>query len=430
MSLFLALSVSFVHAQEIDVRNLSIEEMFELAEQNNSRIKVGNTAVKEAQENIKVAENAYLPSIEASLSLSYNGDGIIMDRNFGNSFKAEIPSFGNNFALEVSQVIYAGGAISNSVKMSELQAQLALLSADKNKQEVRFLIIGNYLELCKLENQLKVFNLHIEQTQKVLNDMNIKHQQGAVLHNDITRYELKMQNLEFNKTQILNAKQIINNQLNVALGLPQNTVIVPDSISIEHLTERELDNWIDEAQSSAFPIQMAEKAIEMSEHKVKLSNSERLPKIALFAFDNLNGPVTIEIPAIDKNFNYWGIGLGISYNFDKLYKSNKNVRTDRLGVQKANEEMEVVKEQILLAMQAAHIKYQEAYTLLETKEKSLELANQNYDIVSYRYENDLALLTELLDASSQKLDAELQTVNARINILYNYYKLHYISGTL
>lgn len=419
-----------MYAQDINERKLSIEEMFELAEQNNSRIKLGNTAVKEAQENVRVAENAYLPSIAASLSLSYNGDGIIMDRNFGNSFKAEIPSFGNNFALEVSQVIYAGGAISNSVKMSELQAQLASLSADKNKQEVRFLIIGNYLELCKLENQVKVFDLHIEQTQKVLDDMRIKRQQGTALQNDITRYELKMQNLEYNKTQLLNAKQIINNQLNVALGLPHETVIVPDSISIEHLTNRELDNWIDEAQSSAFPIQMAEKAIEMSEHKVKLSNSERLPKIALFAFDNLNGPVTIEIPAIDKNFNYWGIGLGISYNFDQLYKSNKNLRADRLGVQKANEEMEVVKEQIFLAMQAAHIKYQEAYTLLETKEKSMELASQNYELVSYRYDNDLALLTELLDASSQKLDAELQAVNARINILYNYYKLQYISGTL
>lgn len=419
-----------MYAQDINERKLSIEEMFELAEQNNSRIKLGNTAVKEAQENVRVAENAYLPSISASLSLSYNGDGIIMDRNFGNSFKAEIPSFGNNFALEVSQVIYAGGAINNSVKMSELQAQLASLSADKNKQEVRFLIIGNYLELCKLENQVKVFNLHIEQTQKVLDDMRIKRQQGTALQNDITRYELKMQNLEYNKTQLLNAKQIINNQLNVALGLPHETIIVPDSISIEHLTERELDSWQDAAQSSALPIQMAEKAIEMSEHKVKLSNSERLPKIALFAFDNLNGPVTIEIPAIDKNFNYWGIGLGISYNFDQLYKSNKNLRADRLGVQKANEEMEVVKEQIFLAMQAAHIKYQEAYTLLETKEKSMELASQNYELVSYRYDNDLALLTELLDASSQKLDAELQAVNARINILYNYYKLHYISGTL
>ena len=113
-----------------------------------------------------------------------------------------------------------------------------------------------------------------------------------------------------------------------------------------------------------------------------------------------------------------------------LYKTNKKVRADKLGIQKAQEDMVVAQEQIRLGMQSAYIKYKEAYTLLETKEKSVELATENYDVVNYRYSNDLALITDLLDASSQKLDAELQTVNARINILFNYYKLHYISGTL
>ena len=72
----------------------------------------------------------------------------------------------------------------------------------------------------------------------------------------------------------------------------------------------------------------------------------------------------------------------------------------------------------------------EAYALLDTKLKSVELADQNYKVIDYRYRNELALITDLLDASSQKLDTELQTVNARVNILYNYYKLRYISGTL
>ena len=79
MLLCMASSVNFINAQAVVTQRLSIEDMFELAEQNNLRIKASNTAAMEAQENVKVAENAYLPSIEASLSLSYNGDGIIMD---------------------------------------------------------------------------------------------------------------------------------------------------------------------------------------------------------------------------------------------------------------------------------------------------------------------------------------------------------------
>lgn len=427
---FVASLCTQVCAQSVDTQNLSIEQMFELAEQNNSRIKAHTTAIKQAQEGIKVAKNAYLPSIDASLSLSFNGDGMVMDRDFNYLMKAEIPEFGNNFVLEVSQVIYAGGAISSGVKLSELQAQIAALDADRNRQEVRFLIVGNYLELCKLENQLKVFESHITQTEKVLKDMRIRHEQGTALHNDITRYELQLQNLNYTKTQLLNAKQILNNQLTTTLGLPQTTCIRSGEIHINQLADKDSIAWQNEALLSAIPIKMAETAIRMSEQKKELSHSDRLPKVALFAMNNLTGPVTIEIPALDNNFNYWAVGVGIKYNIGNLYKANKKVKADKLGIQKAQEEMQVAQEQIMLGMQAAHIKYKEAYTLLKTKEKSVELATQNYDVVNYRYTNDLALITDLLDTSSQKLNAELEEVNARINILYNYYKLHYISGTL
>ena len=58
---------------------------------------------------------------------------------------------------------------------------------------------------------------------------------------------------------------------------------------------------------------------------------------------------------------------------------------------------------------------------VNTQEKQVELANQNYAVVKNRYDNDLALLTDMLDASN---------INARINMLYNYFKLKYITNTL
>ena len=42
----------------------------------------------------------------------------------------------------------------------------------------------------------------------------------------------------------------------------------------------------------------------------------------------------------------------------------------------------------------------------------------------------MALVTEMLDASNQLLDAELQLANARINVIFNYYKLKNTSGNL
>lgn len=42
----------------------------------------------------------------------------------------------------------------------------------------------------------------------------------------------------------------------------------------------------------------------------------------------------------------------------------------------------------------------------------------------------MALLTDMLDASNMKLAADLELVNARVNILYNYYKMKYVTHTL
>ena len=67
---------------------------------------------------------------------------------------------------------------------------------------------------------------------------------------------------------------------------------------------------------------------------------------------------------------------------------------------------------------------------LKTQRKSVELANLNYAVIRDRYKNDMALITDMLDASNSKLAAEVQLVNAQINIVFNYYKLLYISGTI
>lgn len=61
---------------------------------------------------------------------------------------------------------------------------------------------------------------------------------------------------------------------------------------------------------------------------------------------------------------------------------------------------------------------------------SLMAADENYAVVSNRYANDLALLTDMLDAGNTKLEADLALVEARINLIYDYYRMKYVTHTL
>ena len=96
----------------------------------------------------------------------------------------------------------------------------------------------------------------------------------------------------------------------------------------------------------------------------------------------------------------------------------------------AAERKEVAAEQVNNEIQAAYTLYLQSYAELETQQKSVELARQNYQVVNNRYLNQLALITDMIDATNMKLDAELGEVDARINIAYAYYKMKYIAGQL
>lgn len=424
----IALCSQYVCAQP---KTMGMEEMFRLADENSQSIQVYKTGKEAAEVALKTAKAQRLPDINASLSASYLGNGKLWDRDFSNPMTIDMPHFGNNFSLEAQQVIYAGGAINSGIELAELGRQSAELDWQKNRQEVRFLLTGYYLDLYKLYNQIQVLEKNLELTRQVITNMRARREQGTVLQNDITRYELQEETLKLQLAKVNDACKIINHRLVTTLHLPENTEIQPDTTLLEEqirtLSKKE---WQSLAEQSNIDLQQTQVNIRINEQKVKLERSERLPKIALVAAEHLDGPITIEVPVLDNNFNYWYIGIGIKYNFSALFKNNHKLKQAKLNVKRAQETHLLMQEQIENSVQASFVDFLTAFTDLKTQQKSVELADQNYDVTSNRYQNDLALLTDMLDASNTKLSADLSLVNARINVIYNYYKMKYVTHTL
>lgn len=410
---------------------MGIDELLRLADAQSKSIQTYRTGTEAAGEALKAAKAQRLPDVNVSLSASYLGDGRIWDRDFGNAMTVDMPHFGNNFAIEAQQVIYAGGAISSGIRQAELGKQLAELDLQKDIQEVRFLLIGHYLNLYKLDNHIKVLQDNIRLTDEVIADMKARREQGTVLKNDITRYELQKEQLNLQLTRAMDARTTANFRLITTLHLPEGTEIKPDTTMLEQqiqtLTENE---WQDMARANNILLKQTQTAIQLNEQKVKQERAERLPHISIVAADHLDGPVTIEVPALDNNFNYWYIGVGIKYNLSSLFKSNNRLCRARLNVRQAQENHQLAQEKIKNDVQEGYVNFMTSFTDLRTQEKSLKLADENYNVTDNRYKNGMALLTDMLDASNMKLNAGMELVNARINILYNYYKMKYITHTL
>lgn len=426
---FAAAGVLCASAQE--PLRMTMEQLFATAEAHNASVQAAQTAVEEAALGVEAARAAWRPDVEATAAVSYLGNVKIWDRPLKNKFTAATPHFGNNFALMARQTVYSGGAITSGIRLAKLGREMAEAEAEENRQRVRFLLAGHYLQLHNLRNQQEVFDQNIALAQTLISQTRRRAEQGIALSNDITRHELQVEQLRLGRARVEDAQRIIGHQLATALGVDSAVSILPQDDFTTALCPQDGEGaWQQRANAHHTGLLKAALGTRMAEQKVQLERSERLPKVALVAEDHFDGPVTFEIPTLDKNINYWYVGVGVSYNFGSLWKNNKRLRQARTALTRSRQEQRVAAEGVENAIQAAYTDYLTAFTELRTQEKSVELAAQNYRIIQNRYENGLALVTDMTDAANVKLNAELALVSARINVIYNYYQLKYLSNTL
>ncbi|MDE7442634.1 MAG: TolC family protein [Muribaculaceae bacterium] len=410
---------------------ITLDELFTIAESHSAQLRPSITAEKEMTQAISEARSSRLPDIESSLSISYIGDGFTTARNLSDYQKAPIPHLGTGLSLNVTQPVYTGGAVTGAIEMAGLKSAAAGYATELQRDNIRFRLTGFYLDIYKFANLRQVVQANINQAQKVLGEMNARYEQGTALQNDITRYELLVSNLDLQLTKINNTLEILNHNLVVTAGLSENTVVLPDSTLLARalpvMNERE---WQEDASVAAPSLRLAETEVRINRTAEKLVQAESLPKIGLRAGWTIDGPILVEVPPINRNLSYWYVGVGVSYNLSSLYKNNKSKARSHTATYRAQQQLEVARENTEMAIRADYVKYMEAYEELKTCSKSVELAERNYRTTATRYGADMALITDMLDAANSKLDAEQQLVNAHINIIYYYYKLLFSSGKI
>lgn len=413
-----------------DTLRLTLTDVFTRIENENQTMSMLRTAQEAAEEGIKSAKNAKYPEINAELNVSYIGDCFLTDRDFSNFTKAPSPHLGNGFTLEAQQVVYDGGAVNAAVKMAEHEGHMSEAVISKSRQGLRLMAAGEYLDLFRTDNSIKVYKENIALTTKLIEEINARREQGLALAADVTRYELRLEMLKLDLVRLQNTREIMNYRLVNSLGLPEGTVISSILGDDEDMRDRSRQNWQEIAADASPEMKVSGIKADMALTRQKLVRSERLPKIAVVAYENFNGPITFEIPPIDKNLNIWYVGLGIRYNFSSLYKSGHKLKQAAIEVRQAEQAKNVTEENLRNDVQKAYADYMQSYVELETREKSLQLADENYERIHDRYMEQLVLVTDMLDAFNMKLDAELGVSAANAEIQYRLCCLRYAAGIL
>ncbi|MFC3198137.1 TolC family protein [Parapedobacter deserti] len=424
-----ALTTSAASGQERAEHRLTLDEAVELAMENHQQLKLSkaNVSLNRAQQD--VAKQQRLPTATFSASALYLGDALVLNTDFSKLQTVEMPHFGNSFAVQASQLLYKGGAITKSIELAGLQTQLVELDLENDMQSIKFLVISNYLDICRVLNQLQVFEQNRVLAEQRLANVLRQYEQDMVTRNEVIRGELQIKNLEQSILTARNNHAILSNQLAYALGLPADVLVRPaDPIGEPRIQAQ--SHYVDLARRAHPVIRSANQQIGMAEKNVSLIKTDRLPAVSAFGGYNMQRPLTTGTPVMDLYNNTWQVGVSLNYTIDNLFRTKKRIQVGERQTVIAQEALELTLQNIDIGINAAYTKYREAVQQEKLMEESKRLANENYHIVEAKYLNQLAITAEMTDATNAKLEAELQHANAAIGVLFQYYNLLKSTGTL
>jgi outer membrane protein TolC len=425
--------VSLLQAQ--DTKQLSLNDAIQLSLQNSKQLKNSQAKIEEATAALTEAVQNRLPN--ASVSGSY------MRLSTANiNLKTQKPSNGSGGSSQgggapnISQAmygifnaslpIYTGGRIRYGIESSRYLQQAAMLDAENDKEDVIQNTIDAYANLYKAKSAVGLVKESLAQSQQRVKDFSNMEQNGLLARNDLLKAELQESNTELALLDAENNWKLANVNMNLMLGLPEQTEIVTDSTGMEQLSKI---NTVDEYVQGALNSRKDEASLALkkkaAESGVMVARSGYYPSLQL-----TGGYIAADIPGFLTLTNALNAGVGVSYNFGSLWKTKAKVQQAESRAKQLSINQSILDDRIRLQVNQAYLNLLSTQKKIDVYSKAVEQANENYRITKNKYNNSLATTTDLLDADVAQLQARMNYVFAKADAVVAYYKLLQVSGQL
>lgn len=422
--ILLGFCIAYINCYAQEVRDLSVDDLFEFGIANSMQIQssIINVEIAENERVDKMVDMA--PDINIGFVGGYVGEPTIFQKGLSSPTHPNIPDWDQNYSLELVQPIYQGGRLRREIEYATIQRDLAKLNVERDIAEIKLLLIGKYLDLINLYKQQEVIKSSMSEARVRLHDIIQMEKNGMVTASDLLRSELQLSNYELTLTETQNNIIIVTTQLDIALGFDEQTMLFPDSTFLDREYPLDLyDEYVAQAYENYPEMKIAQSYIDMARKNSQIVKSNFLPTLSLKAGNILARPVTSASPSANLYGNNWNIGFTLSYNLSSLYHNKRKLNISRQNITLQDIEQQRVMQDIRNNVKSSYVKHQESLQRIATLSKSVEQANENYRIVLNKYKSHIAILTDLIDASRLQLEAQLQLTTAKSNFVYTYYKL-------
>jgi outer membrane protein len=414
---------------QTDLRIIKLDESLQLGIQNNKQIKMANTDVAIANENVSQSKIAKTPRVGLNMGYNYIGNPKIYDGFYDKSITVDY--FYNQSSANIigSIPVYNGGAINNKIDQQQLISSMKESVVKMTESEIKLTIVQQYFTLEKLYRQIEVTKQNIINTDLRIKQLQSRVSNGQNLKSDLLRTELQQSRFKVSVLQDSNNIKLVSNYLDILIGLPTDTVLKPESADDKLPTETlDLQNSLSEAYKNRVEIKQSEIGVQLSESSLDITKSGFRPSVNANVILNTQYPA--QWPSYPNIINYWAAGVSLNWDISSFYNLKHRVNANKFEIEKSNTALENTKDQIDREVKTVFVRFVESKEKIITYKKDVELSLSNYKIVKSRYDNDFALISDMVDAELQVNEAKISLINANLDLIIQYYSLQYAMGKL
>lgn len=427
LMLFLGFSLSSVAQTS---RKLSLQEAIQLGLKNSHKLSASNARIQQAIATWQEAKENKLPEVSATGSfLWFNNPNLSLKTGKPvNDSSGGTPHINEaTYAMiNAGFPIFTGGKLKYGIESAKYLKEAAVLDAIRDTAAIIYNTIEAYTNLYKASVTVKVVRENLVQSLHRDSVLMRLENNGLLARNDRLKAQLQSSNIEISLLEVQNNTRLAMINMNLLLGLPEQTELILDSASFETvptlLTLSDLEQYAVTNREDVLALNQREKAANSG---ILMAKADWYPQISI-----TGGYIAAYIPHLLTLTNAINAGVGVKYSISSLWKTKTKIAAARARLNELQANELQLKDAIRLQVNQTFEGYLLQVQKIPVYQKAVAQAEENFRITKNKFDNDLVNMPYLLDANVLLLQSKINLAVAKADLYLSYHKLLQTAGKL
>lgn len=334
--------------------------------------------------------------------------------------------------LSASELVFAGLRLKYGKSSADYLNLAAAMDVDKDKDEVAFNIVSAYFNIYKLMQGGVIIHQNLELVKQRIKELEDGEREGIVLHNDVVRAQLQQSNFELSAIDADNALKTAVYNFNLLIGItpPETQTLIDTSTLFIAPSLKTLDEYLLTAATTRSDLQSLKTRNLAAMNNLVVEQKDYWPTVFVGGNMYYGNPNTRYIPPIDQFKLTWDVGANLNWNLTTLFTNKHQVEENKAIVLQGTSAYDQLSDAIKSDVYSSYLGYSESTDKLKTLQKAQAQATENYTLINSRYNNSVALFSDLIDAQTYLLLAQINYAIGKADVQVSYYKLLKATGTI